>query len=61
MHKNPQVLLQYVIQNLGLSITLGMIHCAHAQLSAIDFKELLPETAHKNWVSVENQAFWKSM
>ena len=48
MHKNPQVLLQYVIQNLGLSITLGMIHCAHAQLSAIDFKELLPETAHEN-------------
>ena len=61
MHKNLQVLLQYAIQNLDLSVTLGMIRCAHAQLSAIDFKELLPETTHENWVSVRNQAFWKSM
>ena len=56
MDEGSQILFNYAIQNLCLSINLGVIREAHPQKCHTRTEEFLQESADENGVSVGDQA-----
>ena len=56
MDEGSQILFNYAIQNLCLSINLGVIREAHSQKCPTQTEEFLQESADENRVSIEDQA-----
>jgi hypothetical protein len=54
--KSSEILLQGTIQHFGLTIRLRMISSAHTQLCARQLKQLTPELANKDGVSIGDEA-----
>jgi hypothetical protein len=61
MHRTTQVVFQALIDALGLTIHLRMVHHGVTQLSAHRFKQLLPEVARENFISIGHDREWHTM
>lgn len=57
----PQVLFQHPIHHLKLAIYLWMTGWTCFKLSTLQFKQLLPEWAHKKSVPIHHNRSWEAM
>jgi hypothetical protein len=49
-----QVGFQTFVDHFCLDIILGVIGCAHVQLGALQFKQLLPKCVGESWVPIKD-------
>jgi len=61
MYKGMQVLFNYTVEHLGLTITLRMVCRAHLHQNATQAEEFLPEVANEQRISIENYALGKAL
>jgi len=52
MNKAPEIAFQTLIHPLCLAISLGVVSCAHLQLSLGHFEKLLPKRTYKYPISI---------
>ena len=61
INKKSQVLLQFLIDLFGLSISLGVVYCGQGNFNSKESEQLLHECSNKLWASIRDYLSWETV